>query len=98
MVSGPVKLTTAQAVSRLAPLQGWTLVEGRLHKRFEFDDFVAAMAFMTAAAFEAERLGHHPNWSNVYKIVEVTLWTHDIDGLSALDFQLAAAMDHRHRR
>jgi len=74
---------------------GWTAVEGRdaIAKTFVFNDFVGAFAWMTQAAFWAEKWNHHPEWRNVYKTVEVVLTTHDVDGLSALDAKLARKMD-----
>lgn len=74
---------------------GWAMVEGRdaIHKTFVFNDFVAAFGWMTQAAIWAEKWNHHPEWSNVYKTVEVTLTTHDVDGLSTLDAKLARKMD-----
>ncbi|PJI86350.1 4a-hydroxytetrahydrobiopterin dehydratase [Yoonia maricola] len=91
------KLTAAEHAEKIEPLlaQGWTLVDGReaIYKKFVFTNFVEAFGFMTRAAIHAEKLNHHPEWSNVYKTVEVTLTTHDADGLSALDAQLGAIMD-----
>lgn len=74
---------------------GWQGVDGRdaVHKTFVFADFVEAWGFMSRAALWAEKLNHHPEWSNVYKTVEVTLTTHDVDGLSDLDLKLAQKMD-----
>ena len=74
---------------------GWSMVEGReaIHKTFVFKNFIEAFGFMTRAAIWAEKLKHHPEWSNVYKTVEVTLTTHDTDGLSELDEKLAAKLD-----
>ena len=74
---------------------GWAMVEGRdaVHKVFVFGSFVEAFGFMTKAAICAEKLSHHPEWSNVYKTVEVTLTTHDTGGLSELDGKLAAKLD-----
>lgn len=83
--------------SALDPLfaTGWALQEGRdaIFKRYVFKNFVEAFGFMTRAALWAEKLDHHPEWSNVYKTVDVTLITHDCDGLSALDVRLALKMD-----
>jgi 4a-hydroxytetrahydrobiopterin dehydratase len=79
--------------ARLRGLPGWRLEGGHLHKRFVFVDFVQAFAFMTKSALSAERLQHHPNWSNVYKTVEVELWTHDVGGVTVYDFALAEAME-----
>jgi 4a-hydroxytetrahydrobiopterin dehydratase len=79
--------------ARLAELAGWTLDDGKLKKTFRFADFVAAFAFMTKSALVAEKLDHHPDWSNVWNKVDVTLWTHDAGGLTDKDFDLAAKMD-----
>ncbi len=72
---------------------GWSLEEGRLRRRFRFVDFGAAIAFMVRVALRCESMNHHPNWSNVYATVDVELWTHDADGITALDLELAAHMN-----
>jgi 4a-hydroxytetrahydrobiopterin dehydratase len=79
----------------LAELTGWTLVDGRdaIQRTFTFRTFVEAWGFMSRVALHAEKLNHHPEWSNVYKTVEVTLSTHDAGGLSELDVKLAKIMD-----
>jgi len=81
----------------LAPLfeSGWRMVEGRdaIRKEFGFRNFVEAFGWMTRAALHAEKLNHHPEWSNVWNRVDVTLVTHDCDGLSDLDIRLAKRMD-----
>lgn len=81
----------------LGPLfdAGWKMAEGRdaIIKTFTFDDFVDAFGWMTRAAIWAEKWGHHPEWSNVYNRVTVTLTTHDVGGISALDAKLARKMD-----
>ena len=83
--------------SLLPPLHetGWNMAKDRdaLVKTFEFGDFTEAFAWMTRAAMWAEKWNHHPEWSNVYKRVEVTLTTHDAGGLSALDAKLARKLD-----
>lgn len=71
----------------------WQLQEDSLHTQWKFKDFVQAMAFMNAVAEVAERMNHHPEWSNVYNRVNVRLTTHDAGGLTHLDFDLARAMD-----
>lgn len=88
-------LSEADVEARLADLPGWSIVDGKLHREYRFDDFVSAFGFMAQVAIEAERLDHHPNWSNVYGNVDVTLWTHDAGGLTELDLVLAAAMERR---
>ncbi|TIR46475.1 MAG: 4a-hydroxytetrahydrobiopterin dehydratase, partial [Mesorhizobium sp.] len=62
-------------------------------RSFTFSDFSEAFAFMTRVALVAEKIDHHPDWSNVYKTVNVTLNTHDAGGLTALDFELARTMN-----
>ncbi|MEO3427962.1 4a-hydroxytetrahydrobiopterin dehydratase [Pelagibius sp. CAU 1746] len=76
-------------------LPGWALVEGRdaLKKTFRFKTFSQAWGFMNRVALAAEKLNHHPEWFNVYNRVEITLTTHDCDGLSDLDVKLAKRID-----
>ena len=87
---GPDALTAA-----LAKLTGWQRVSGRdaIAKTFVFADFNAAFGFMTRAALVAEKMDHHPEWSNVYKTVVVTLTTHDAGGVTGRDIALAEAME-----
>lgn len=93
----PERLTGADRGAALAPLlaTGWHVAEGRdaLTKTFTFKNFNQAFGFMTRVALWAEKLDHHPEWSNVYKTVEVTLTTHDAGGLTELDVKLATRMD-----
>ena len=74
---------------------GWALDEkhSAANKHFQFSDFVDAFEFMAQIALEAERLGHHPDWRNVYRDVWVTLTTHDAGGLTPLDLALAKSCD-----
>ena len=71
----------------------WRLEEGKLHRTYVFGDFVEAFGFMTRAAIHAEKMNHHPEWSNVYKRVDVFLTTHEAGGITQRDFALAAAFD-----
>jgi 4a-hydroxytetrahydrobiopterin dehydratase len=93
----PARLTGPARDAALAPLltAGWTPVEGRdaITRTFRFADFSAAWGFMSRAALVAEKLDHHPEWTNVWNRVTVTLTTHDAGGLTQLDLDLAAAMD-----
>lgn len=75
-------------------MESWRETPDGLYRKFEFKDFKAAFAFMTHVAFVAEKMNHHPNWSNVYNTVEVTLNTHDADGaITDKDRKLAKAID-----
>lgn len=91
------KLTDQEARDALATLTGWDRSEdgGSISKTYKFDDFVGAWGFMSSMALVAESMNHHPEWSNVYNKVHVTLTTHDVGGLSALDIELAKKMDAR---
>ncbi len=79
----------------LAELTDWHEVQGRdaIARTFVFTDFNEAFGFMARAALVAEKMDHHPEWSNVYKTVEVTLSTHDAGGVTVKDIALAKAMD-----
>ena len=94
MSSMPAQRLTPAALAALpATLPAWTLREGRLHREFRFADFSAAFGFMTRVALAAEQLGHHPDWSNVWNRVNITLSTHDLGALSDLDVELARRID-----
>ena len=72
---------------------GWQLIDGRLHRELEFADFAEAFAFMGRVAAEAERLGHHPDWSNSWNRVVIDLISHDAGEVTARDLELAQAID-----
>lgn len=82
-------LTAGEIDEALVRLTGWSLEDGKLHRVFTFADFVEAWGFMSAVALLAERMNHHPEWSNVYRTVTIDLSTHDVGGLSGLDVELA---------
>ena len=86
------------ADAALAQLSGWSTVEGRdaVAKSFRFADFNAAFGWMTRIALAAEKLDHHPEWFNVYNRVDVILSTHDAEGVTALDVEMANIMDAAH--
>jgi 4a-hydroxytetrahydrobiopterin dehydratase len=86
-------LSAADLATRLAALSGWTTDGKHIGKQFAFADFRAAFSWMTACALVAEKLDHHPDWTNVYNRVDVTLWTHDAGGVTEFDLALAEAMD-----
>lgn len=74
-------------------LKDWIYLDQFISKTFKFKNFKEAMAFMLKVAFVCEKLNHHPNWSNVYNIVEIKLQTHDAGGVTAKDIELAKAID-----
>ena len=79
--------------AEITPPPRWEVVEGRLHREFAFADFAAAFAFMARVAAEAERLDHHPDWSNSWNRVVIDLVTHDAGAITDLDVALAEAID-----
>jgi 4a-hydroxytetrahydrobiopterin dehydratase len=89
------KLTPAERASLTSVLPDWRVMEQRdaIARAFRFGDFAEAFSFMTRVALIAERMNHHPEWSNVYNRVEIILTTHDAGGLSANDVALARAID-----
>jgi 4a-hydroxytetrahydrobiopterin dehydratase len=89
------KLSVDMRARAIAGLKGWQEVAGRdaITRDFRFKDFSQAFGFMTRVALMAERMDHHPEWSNVYNRVTITLTTHDAGGLSARDVALAAHID-----
>lgn len=88
-----VRLSESELQGRLSEMPAWHLRADQLSRSFEFSDFVEAFGFMTSVALVSERLGHHPNWSNVYNRVEIALSTHEVDGISDNDLLLAAMID-----
>ncbi|QTR48888.1 4a-hydroxytetrahydrobiopterin dehydratase [Candidatus Thiothrix anitrata] len=87
------KLTEDALAAALEALPGWVLRENKLHRVLTFVDFVEAFGFMTQVALVAERMNHHPEWCNVYKTVAISLTTHDADGLTDKDIELAQAIN-----
>jgi len=89
------KLSSEERTAELARLHGWQPATDRdaIQRQFEFADFNEAFGFMARVALAAEKLDHHPEWSNVYKTVEITLSTHDAGGVTERDVALAEAMD-----
>lgn len=86
-------LTELQVRAQLTHLDGWEFSENAIHTSFEFDDFKDAFSVMTRIAFEAEKLNHHPDWSNVYNTLQISLSTHDAGGVTEADFELAKIID-----
>jgi 4a-hydroxytetrahydrobiopterin dehydratase len=79
--------------THLQDLPGWKLQDNVLEKTFEFKNFVEAFGFMTQAALMAEKMNHHPDWSNSYNHVTVRLTTHDAGGVTEADYQLARRLE-----
>ncbi|KYQ99804.1 pterin-4-alpha-carbinolamine dehydratase [Tieghemostelium lacteum] len=90
------KLTEQERNTLLPTIPQWKMVEGgrdAIHRVFIFKDFNEAFAFMTRTAIVAEKMDHHPEWFNVYNKVDVTLSTHDANGLTTNDIELSQKMD-----
>jgi 4a-hydroxytetrahydrobiopterin dehydratase len=77
----------------MSTIDGWEYNENAIHTTLEFNDFKDAFSVMTRIAFEAEKMSHHPDWSNVYKTLNISLTTHDANGLTDKDFELAKIID-----
>jgi 4a-hydroxytetrahydrobiopterin dehydratase len=89
------RLGEDEIASALGGLPGWTVTRdgAAIEKTFRLKDFVGAWGFMSKVALLAEKLDHHPEWSNVYRTVSITLTTHDSGGLTELDVALARGID-----
>jgi len=87
-------LSISELTDELSALKGWMLQDDTIKKTFVFNDFKQAFSFMVKVAFEAEALAHHPDWSNVYKTVHITLSTHDAGNkVTMKDIELAKRID-----
>lgn len=89
----PTKLSEEQIKEQLVSLEGWSYLDQKLHRDFQFKDFTEAFAFMSRTALFAEKMDHHPDWSNVYNKVSIDLSTHDAGGVTELDFKLASLIN-----
>ncbi len=90
---GMRKFSGSELKEALAGLPGWTVENGKLHKEFKFADFVHAFGFMSISALGIEKMNHHPEWFNVYNRVTVDLATHDAQGITSKDVELAKLLD-----
>ncbi len=88
-----MKLTEAQIKNNLSSLPDWEYEDNAIHTTIEFENFREVFATMTRIAFECEKMNHHPTWTNTYNELEITLSTHDADGVTQKDFDLAASID-----
>lgn len=86
-------LASDELATRLAEVPQWAVIDGRLHREIRFGDFSEAFAFMTRVALEAEKLDHHPYWSNSWNLVVIDITSHDAGGITGLCFSLASAID-----
>ncbi|MFC4094819.1 4a-hydroxytetrahydrobiopterin dehydratase [Euzebyella saccharophila] len=87
------KLSEAEISKELEQLDGWEYVDGAIETTFEFKNFKEAFSVMTRIAFECEAQEHHPDWQNVYNTLSIRLNTHDADGVTQKDFQLAKSIE-----
>ncbi|ANH61502.1 4a-hydroxytetrahydrobiopterin dehydratase [Dokdonia donghaensis] len=88
-----MKLTNDQIKNRLEDFPDWEFDDNAIHTTIEFENFREVFATMTRIAFECEKMDHHPTWTNTYNELEITLNTHDANGVTEKDFDLAAAID-----
>jgi 4a-hydroxytetrahydrobiopterin dehydratase len=96
--TNPIRLKESEIVAAMSTLSGWAVVDGKLHRDYQFTDFVTAFSFMCGAALLAQGMDHHPEWFNVWNKVRVDLATHDAGGITALDLKLAQAMEELAQR
>lgn len=87
------KLTEIEITDKLKEIDGWEYNDNAIHTTFEFSDFKDTIVVMNRIAFEAEALQHHPDWTNVYNKLQISLTTHDAGGITSKDFKLAKAID-----
>jgi 4a-hydroxytetrahydrobiopterin dehydratase len=87
------KLNDGEISAALAKLTNWSLKNGKLHREYKFKDFAHAFGFMATAAPLIEKRDHHPEWANVYNRVTVDLMTHDAQGVTQKDVDLAALLE-----
>lgn len=88
-----MKLDNKTIETKLLQLPEWDYYENAIHTEYEFDNFKDCFSAMSRIAFECEALNHHPNWSNTYNILKITLSTHDEGGVTIKDFKLAEAIE-----
>jgi len=87
------KLSPEQIEHALRQVQGWQVVNDKLHREYQFPDFIHAFGFMATAAIAIEKMNHHPEWFNVYNRVKIDLTTHDSGGITQNDVDLAQLLD-----
>ena len=87
------KLSAEDIEKKLLHFPDWDYFDNALHAEFEFENFKDRFSAMSRIAFECEALNHHPNWSNVYNVLSISLSTHDAGGVTNKDFKLAEAIE-----
>ena len=87
------KLTKQDIEAKLLRFPDWEYYENAIHAEFEFENFKDCFSAMSRIAFECEALKHHPDWSNVYNVLTISLSTHDAGGVTNKDFKLAEAIE-----
>ncbi|WP_405570917.1 4a-hydroxytetrahydrobiopterin dehydratase [Winogradskyella sp. Asnod2-B02-A] len=88
-----MKLDDITIEKKLSQLPEWEYYDNAIHTEYEFENFKDCFSAMSRIAFECEALNHHPNWSNIYNVLKISLSTHDADGVTNKDFQLAQAIE-----
>lgn len=91
--AGAERLSAEEIAAELAALPGWTVANSKLHRDFKCRDFAQAFGCMTQGALVAEKMNHHPDWSNSWNRVSIDLVTHSAGGLTRLDFESAHKID-----
>lgn len=87
------KLSVEDIEKRLSNLSEWDYYDDAIHAEFEFENFKDCFSAMSRIAFECEALNHHPDWTNVYNVLTISLRTHSVNGVTEKDFKLAKAID-----
>ncbi|MBT8268350.1 MAG: 4a-hydroxytetrahydrobiopterin dehydratase [Bacteroidia bacterium] len=87
------KLSDDLIEKKLLRFPDWDYFDGAIHAEFEFESFKDCFSAMSRIAFECEKLNHHPNWTNIYNVLTISLSTHDADGVTQKDFDLASAIE-----
>lgn len=88
-----MRLSQIDIEEELKNLPGWSIVNEKLHKEFQFESFNQAFGFMTRSAMEIEKMNHHPEWFNVYNKITIELTTHDAGGITKNDVNLAKILN-----